>query len=66
MATNAELLAEAQAVYHTLLMGGGVRSVQDANGEKVEYSQANLDRLRAYILSLQAAPTSNGPLRPYF
>lgn len=66
-------LAEAQNAYHTVVIGGGVTVVVDQNGERVEYSRANADRLGKYIASLQAQINSllgvavtGGPLRPFF
>lgn len=49
------LLREAEAAYHQLMLGGGVREVRDQNGEAVSYSQANRQALYNYILQLRAA-----------
>lgn len=53
MATNAQLLAEAEAAYHSLMIGASARVVVDQNGERVEYTAANAPRLQAYITSLK-------------
>lgn len=69
MATLAERLVEAEAAYHSLMVGGGVAEVRDSNGESIRYTQANASRLRAYILELKAliaGQTQKGPLRPTF
>lgn len=76
MATLAQLqawLAEAQTAYHNVMIGGGVTTVVDQNGERVEYSRANAAGLARYIASLQAqinsllgVAVSGGPLRPLF
>lgn len=73
MATNAELLTQAQAAYHDLMIGVSARVVVDQNGERVEYTAANASRLQAYITSLQnlisdtdGVTRTKGPLRPVF
>ncbi|MBX3476677.1 MAG: phage tail protein [Brevundimonas sp.] len=53
MATLAEQIAEAEAAYHALQTGKAVVEVQDSNGERVRYSQANAGRLAAYIAELK-------------
>jgi hypothetical protein len=53
MATNAELLADARAAYHSLMTGTSARVVVDQNGERVEYTAANAARLMAYIQYLE-------------
>lgn len=45
-------LAEADAAYHALLMGGNVRSVTDENGVSVSYSVTDANKLLAYIARL--------------
>lgn len=58
-------LDEALAAKQKLLTGGGVRRVQGPSGE-VEFTEANLDRLDAWIAKLQGyiaaggMPTSTG------
>lgn len=66
-------LAEAQAAYHTVMLGGGVVVVVDQNGERVEYSRASGPALLKYIAMLQAQINAllgvaviGGPLRPLF
>lgn len=57
MPTTQELrdrLNEAELVYHELSIRGGVRTVVDQNGERIEFSQTSLSRLSAYIASLKA------------
>lgn len=46
-------LAEAEVAYHKLLLGGGVVSFKDQNGETVQYAQANASRLAGYIQALK-------------
>ncbi len=45
----AALLVEAEAAYHSLMMGGHVVSFQDQNQEAVRYSAANSADLLRYI-----------------
>jgi hypothetical protein len=66
-------LNEAQAAYHTVLIGGQPTVVVDQNGERVEYSRSNPAALLKYINYLQAqinllmgVAVTGGPLRPYF
>lgn len=68
--TTAQRLAEAKDALHAILTGQGVIRVQDQSGEAITFSTANVNRLRAYILELEAelagtvVPT--GPTRPMF
>jgi gpW len=64
--TTAEQLAEAQAAYHALMTGKSARVVVDQNGERVEFTAINAERLLAYIETLKLTSPSRGPLRPYF
>lgn len=70
MATNAELLVQAQTAMHELRTGRSARVVVDQNGERVEFTSANVAGLRAYIDELTrlvaATPLSRGPLNPFF
>lgn len=70
MATNAELLIQAKGAMHDLRTGRSARVVVDQNGERVEFTSANVAGLRAYIDELERAvaetSVSRGPLRPYF
>ena len=47
-------LAEAEAAYHSLMIGGGVREFHDQNGERVVYSEAGAASLLTYINGLRA------------
>ena len=53
MATTQELLDEAKAAYHSLMIGSSARVVVDQNGERVEFTAANAMRLQAYITQLE-------------
>lgn len=69
MATIQERYDEAVAAYHTLMTGGGVVTVVDQNGERVEYQTANKSSLSAYIAMLYAQlypAAARGPLQPWF
>lgn len=68
MADNSQLaiwLADAEKKYHSLMTGTSVKVFVDQNGERVEYSAANANRLSAYINELKRQlgllPT-DGPL----
>ena len=54
MATNSELLAQARTARHDLIMGNKPRVFVDQNGERVEFTATNLDRLDKYIRELEA------------
>jgi hypothetical protein len=47
-------LDAARAAYESLLSGGGVRSITDSDGSRIEYTTANLPSLASYIALLQA------------
>jgi hypothetical protein len=56
MATEAQMqawLASAEEAYNSLMIGGSVRVTVDQNGERVEFTAANADRLNKYILWLR-------------
>mgnify|MGYP003145228815 CR=1 FL=1 len=53
-ATLQARLTEAEEKYHELALGGSVRVFVDQNGERIEYTAANRQELRNYILSLRA------------
>lgn len=63
-------LEEAEKAYHDLMIGGGVRTLVDQSGERIEYQMTNIGRLRAYIAELQKAlgiaPKASGPLGFFF
>lgn len=67
----AQRLVEAEDALHELVTGTSARVVVDQNGERIEYTAANVGRLRTYIQELKneiAGVTlgSNGPLRAVF
>ncbi len=68
MATTADLLREAKAAYHRLMVGALAVEVRDANGESIRYTNANASRLRAYIAELEAELAGRqsvvAPMRP--
>lgn len=47
-------LQEAEAAYHTIMIGGQVREFFDQNGEKISYSGASASSLLTYINGLRA------------
>jgi hypothetical protein len=55
---------------HDLRTGRSARVVVDQNGERCEFTSANVAGLRAYIDELERAVAasliSRGPLNPYF
>lgn len=53
-ATN-EMLQEARKAYHNLMTGLSPRVVVDQNGERVEFTQANGQKLYAYIQQLESS-----------
>lgn len=65
MATTQELLDEAKAAYHRLMLGEAVVEVRDQSGESIRYQAATASRLLAYIRSLEAQLnlTPGGPMR---
>lgn len=46
-------LKQADKAYFDITTGGGVREVQDQNGERVVYNAANRSALLSYIAALQ-------------
>lgn len=59
----------AKAAYHDLLTGKQARVVVDQNGERVEFTQANRQALKAYIKELeeeQAGTSKKGPMKVWF
>lgn len=54
MATLAEQLADAKSALHDIATGRAVKVVVDQNGERIEYAAANMDRLSAYIATLES------------
>lgn len=47
------MLAEAEAAYHSAMIGGGVREFRDQNGEAITYSVVDRRNLLAYINRLR-------------
>lgn len=47
-------LIAAKDALHKLMIGQMPRVVVDQNGERVEFTMTNVDRLRAYIAELEA------------
>lgn len=71
--TLAEQIRAAKQAYHDLMTGKSARVVVDSSGERVEYSAANADRLRAYLAELESQVASGattarrrGPIVPMF
>lgn len=54
MPTTTELLAEAKAAYHELMIGNQAVEVRDSNGESVRFTRADASRLKGYIKELEA------------
>lgn len=69
MAVTTQQLAEAEAAYHSLLMGTAVRVFVDQNGEKIEYAAANRGALAVYIQDLKrqlGLLSGTGPMQVWF
>lgn len=66
--TLATDLADAQVAYHNLMTGKMARVIVDSNGERVEFTSANADKLAKYIADLkqQLGTSTYKPLKPYF
>lgn len=47
-------LAEAELAYHQLMIGQSGRVYVDQSGERMEFTPANAERLRSYIMTLKA------------
>lgn len=68
-AVTHEMLDEAQAAYHALMLGESVVRFRDQNGEMVERTKADANKLRLYIdylrseLGMNANSVGNGPMR---
>ena len=62
--TACDKLKQAEAAYHNLLIGQQVVSFTDQNGERVQYSQANMSNLLDYIKLLQTACSTYTALVP--
>lgn len=62
-------LTSAESALHDLMIGNSVRVFVDENGERIEYSAANIQRLRAYIWDLKqqlGKITITGPMQIWF
>lgn len=72
MATDAQLLEDAKAALHDLLIGVAAVQVHQGNGESVRYTPADESKLRVYIAQLEAkiagstAKPKYRPLYPVF
>lgn len=67
--TLAEQLDAAKAAYFNLLTGKMPKVVWDQNGERIEFTAANADRLKALIGQLEAeiaGTVTRRPLIPVF
>jgi predicted regulator of Ras-like GTPase activity (Roadblock/LC7/MglB family) len=53
-ATLTQRLADASLAYHRLMTGRLASTVVDQNGERVTFSAANADQLKAYIDDLKS------------
>lgn len=51
---TAEMIAEAEKAYHSLVLGKAVVELTDQNGEKVRFAQAKRSDLYQYIQQLKA------------
>lgn len=47
------MLNEARTAYHQLMLGQGIVSIRDSNGEQIQYNITSATRLAAYISSLE-------------
>lgn len=68
-ATLTTRLEEAEAAYHSVLMGRSARVFVDQNGERIEYTASNATRLAAYIAELKRqldCTTATGPLNLWY
>jgi len=60
-------LTDARTAYHDLITGKAPRVVVDSNGERVEFSAANSQKLYLYIQQLESqlgssvVPVTRGP-----
>lgn len=54
------------ARYEAVISGTAARVVVDQNGERVEFTQANIDKLYAYILELKSQLPAGDPGLPKF
>ncbi len=62
-------LADAEAAYHSMMLGTKASVVVDSNGERIEFARSETSKLSAYIAELkrQLAPYDcSGPLKVIF
>ena len=64
MATTQELLDEAEAAYHRLMLGEQVVEVRDQSGESIRYLANSAARLAAYISQLKAKIATEAGCKP--
>ena len=64
MSGTSTALAQARTAYHLLMTGRSARVVVDQNGERVEFTSANAERLQAYIAALASGLTVPRPTGP--
>lgn len=60
-----ELVAEMRADYRDLVSGNKARVIVDQNGERVEFTAANVARLYALIQEAEACITPSAPTRAH-
>jgi hypothetical protein len=61
-----KLLNEARSAYHILMMGQQAKVFVDQNGERIEYTASNSNRLSAYISYLErmcGVNAGSGPMK---
>lgn len=71
MAATQQMLDDAQAAYHRLLLGESVAEFRDQNGETVRYTAASRSALATYIEQLKAQlglskRNASAPMRVWF
>lgn len=59
-----EILAKMRLDYRDLVSGNKARVIVDQNGEKVEFTSANAQRLYALIQEAEVCLTPGAPKRP--
>ena len=52
--TTQEMLDEARAAYHSLMIGRRAVIIHDQNGEQIEYNRVSISALAKYIRDLEA------------
>ena len=66
MATDAELLAEAETALHELLVGSRAVRIRTQSGEIVEYNQTDITSLTAYVQSLKGKTQTQAAVGPMY